>query len=70
MHIPLITYSRQDLFSQKIARIPLKKYFPEYDGPEGDAAAAKKFILAVSFLFCFLFFALNYLLSHWDRMNL
>jgi hypothetical protein len=38
----------QDLFAQKIARIPLRKYFPEFDGPEGDAAAAKKFILGVS----------------------
>ena len=36
-----------DLFSQKIARIPLRKYFPEYEGPDGDAAAAKKFILGV-----------------------
>eukprot|EP00047_Mylnosiga_fluctuans_P002040 m.222911 g.222911 ORF g.222911 m.222911 type:complete len:360 (+) comp10848_c0_seq1:35-1114(+) len=43
----ILFLNKTDLFSQKIARIPLRKYFPEYDGPEGDAAAAKKFILAM-----------------------
>ena len=41
----------QDLFAQKIARIPLQKFFPEFTGAEGDAAAAKKFILNVSVTF-------------------
>ena len=34
----------QDLFSQKIAKTPLKEYFPEYDGPANNASEAKKFI--------------------------
>jgi len=43
----ILFLNKTDLFSQKIARIPLKTYFPEYDGPEGDAAAAKRFILGL-----------------------
>ncbi len=43
----VLMYREQDLFATKIARIPLKNYFPEFDGAEGDAAAAKRFILGV-----------------------
>lgn len=43
----ILFLNKTDLFAQKIARIPLRKYFPEYEGPDGDAAAAKKFILGM-----------------------
>eukprot|EP00042_Codosiga_hollandica_P044841 m.447930 g.447930 ORF g.447930 m.447930 type:complete len:363 (+) comp56884_c0_seq4:674-1762(+) len=41
----ILFLNKTDLFATKIATIPLKDYFPEYEGAEGDAAAAKKFIL-------------------------
>ncbi|EGD76410.1 guanine nucleotide-binding protein G(o) subunit alpha [Salpingoeca rosetta] len=42
----ILFLNKTDLFSQKIARTPLSQYFPEYDGPPNDAAAARKFILS------------------------
>ena len=53
----ILFLNKTDLFSQKIARIPLSKYFPEYKGPDGDGGAAKKFILSVvMFVYCFVIF--------------
>eukprot|EP00051_Salpingoeca_urceolata_P010532 m.128841 g.128841 ORF g.128841 m.128841 type:complete len:354 (+) comp16748_c2_seq1:223-1284(+) len=43
----ILFLNKTDLFSQKIARVPLKNYFPEYEGPDGNAAAAKEFILGL-----------------------
>ena len=40
----ILFLNKTDLFSQKIARTPLKDYFPEYDGPPNNASEAKKFI--------------------------
>ena len=41
----ILFLNKTDLFSQKIARVPLKNYFPDYDGPANDAASAKRFIM-------------------------
>eukprot|EP00050_Salpingoeca_kvevrii_P011064 m.12435 g.12435 ORF g.12435 m.12435 type:complete len:355 (-) comp3232_c0_seq1:549-1613(-) len=41
----ILFLNKTDLFSQKIARVALKRYFPNYSGPEGDAASARQFIL-------------------------
>lgn len=43
----ILFLNKTDLFSQKIAKVPLRTYFPEYEGAEGDANAAKKFLLAL-----------------------
>jgi GTPase SAR1 family protein len=40
----ILFLNKTDLFSQKIAKTPLKNYFPEYDGPPNNASEAKKFI--------------------------
>lgn len=42
----ILFLNKTDLFSAKIAHTPLSKYFPEYSGPDGDAAAARKFLLS------------------------
>ncbi|KAF7327280.1 Heterotrimeric G-protein alpha subunit 4 [Mycena kentingensis (nom. inval.)] len=39
----ILFLNKDDLFQQKILTSPLKPYFPEYDGPEGDVVAARKF---------------------------
>eukprot|EP00055_Hartaetosiga_balthica_P009450 m.37678 g.37678 ORF g.37678 m.37678 type:complete len:358 (+) comp6751_c0_seq1:159-1232(+) len=41
----ILFLNKTDLFSVKIARTPLNKYFPDYQGPLNDAAAARKFLL-------------------------
>lgn len=43
----ILFLNKTDLFGAKIGKSPLKAYFPEYDGPENNADAAKKFILGV-----------------------
>ncbi len=43
----ILFLNKTDLFSAKIGKSPLRHYFPEYDGPENNADAAKKFILAM-----------------------
>jgi hypothetical protein len=40
----ILFLNKTDLFAQKISRIPLKNYFPEYTGADGDAAEAKEYI--------------------------
>eukprot|EP00730_Choanoeca_flexa_P015871 TRINITY_DN7384_c0_g1_i2.p1 TRINITY_DN7384_c0_g1~~TRINITY_DN7384_c0_g1_i2.p1 ORF type:complete len:387 (+),score=108.05 TRINITY_DN7384_c0_g1_i2:191-1351(+) len=40
----ILFLNKTDLFSQKIAKTPLKDYFPEYDGAANNASEAKKFI--------------------------
>lgn len=41
----ILFLNKTDLFAQKIAQIPLKSYFEAYNGPAGDAASAKTFLL-------------------------
>jgi len=41
----ILFMNKMDLFSQKIVDSPLKKYFPEYNGPEGQPDPAKQFLL-------------------------
>lgn len=42
----ILFLNKTDLFATKIAKIPIRNYFSDYDGADGDAAAAKKFILS------------------------
>lgn len=41
----ILFLNKTDLFSQKIAKVPLKRYFPNYNGPENNAHEAKQFLL-------------------------
>eukprot|EP00052_Salpingoeca_macrocollata_P033999 m.10188 g.10188 ORF g.10188 m.10188 type:complete len:358 (+) comp5818_c0_seq1:69-1142(+) len=41
----ILFLNKTDLFGQKITRVPLNKYFPDYTGPAGNAHEAKQFIL-------------------------
>eukprot|EP00040_Diaphanoeca_grandis_P005861 m.34810 g.34810 ORF g.34810 m.34810 type:complete len:354 (-) comp17041_c0_seq1:23-1084(-) len=41
----ILFMNKLDLFAKKIKDSPLKKYFPAYNGPDGDATAAGEFIL-------------------------
>lgn len=43
----ILFLNKTDLFSAKIGKSPLRHYFPEYDGPDNNADAAKKFILGM-----------------------
>eukprot|EP00053_Salpingoeca_punica_P005291 m.53519 g.53519 ORF g.53519 m.53519 type:complete len:356 (-) comp13174_c0_seq1:429-1496(-) len=40
----ILFLNKTDLFAAKIARVPLKRYFPTYTGPENNAHEAKMFI--------------------------
>lgn len=43
----ILFLNKTDLFSKKILTTPLNKYFPEYNGPEGEVEPAKAFILDI-----------------------
>ncbi|XP_068212038.1 guanine nucleotide-binding protein G(q) subunit alpha-like [Palaemon carinicauda] len=40
----ILLLNKTDVFSVKIKEQPLKKYFPKYEGPEGDETNAKEYI--------------------------
>jgi GTPase SAR1 family protein len=42
----ILFLNKTDLFAEKIATTPLRNYFPEYEGPEGNAKAAQQFLLS------------------------
>lgn len=41
----ILFLNKMDLFAQKIPKSALRKYFPDYTGPDGDVNAAKMFLL-------------------------
>jgi len=41
----ILFMNKTDLFREKLARSPLKKYFPDFTGAGGDHVSAQKFIL-------------------------
>jgi len=44
-HVAMILFlNKEDLFSEKIKRSALKKFFPDYDGPTADKDAAFEYI--------------------------
>jgi guanine nucleotide-binding protein G(o) subunit alpha len=40
----ILFLNKTDLFAAKIGRVPLKRFFPTYTGPENNAHEAKVFI--------------------------
>lgn len=42
----LLFLNKRDLFEEKIKRVPLHDYFPQYNGPEGDAIQAQEWLAA------------------------
>eukprot|EP00045_Choanoeca_perplexa_P003228 m.29409 g.29409 ORF g.29409 m.29409 type:complete len:349 (-) comp11937_c0_seq1:65-1111(-) len=45
----ILFLNKQDLLEQKVKTHPIKPFFPDYQGPEGDYEAIKKFILSMYF---------------------
>ncbi|CAE6472630.1 unnamed protein product [Rhizoctonia solani] len=41
----ILLFNKDDLFSEKIKKSSIKRYFSDYEGPEGDAAAGRKYFL-------------------------
>eukprot|EP00461_Guttulinopsis_vulgaris_P000858 UN00858 len=41
----LLFLNKNDLFEEKIRRVPLRKFFPKYSGNDGDIEGAKNWIL-------------------------
>ena len=48
----MLFLNKNDLLEEKIKKSPMSKYFPTFDGPDGDADAARKFILGM-YVKCF-----------------
>ena len=40
----ILFLNKSDLFVEKITRIPLREFFPEYTGPDGDIEAAQSWL--------------------------
>ncbi|XP_064091497.1 guanine nucleotide-binding protein subunit alpha-11-like isoform X1 [Macrobrachium nipponense] len=43
----ILLLNKSDVFSVKIKEQPLKKYFPEYEGPDGDEASGRDYITSL-----------------------
>ncbi|KAH7330741.1 guanine nucleotide-binding protein alpha-2 subunit [Rhizoctonia solani] len=41
----ILLFNKDDLFSEKVKKSPIKRYFSDYEGPEGDAVAGRKYFL-------------------------
>ncbi|KAL5640672.1 hypothetical protein ACGC1H_001228 [Rhizoctonia solani] len=39
----ILFLNKNDLFSEKVKKSPIRRYFPDYEGPEGDAAEGRRY---------------------------
>ncbi|CAE6443971.1 unnamed protein product, partial [Rhizoctonia solani] len=39
----ILLFNKDDLFTEKIKKSPIKQHFPDYEGPEGDAAEGRNY---------------------------
>ncbi|CAE6430744.1 unnamed protein product [Rhizoctonia solani] len=39
----ILLFNKDDLFTEKVKKSPIKQYFPDYEGPESDAAEGRNY---------------------------
>ncbi|KEP52295.1 guanine nucleotide-binding protein alpha-2 subunit [Rhizoctonia solani 123E] len=39
----ILLFNKDDLFTEKVEKSPIKQHFPDYEGPEGDAAEGRNY---------------------------